>query len=113
MVPVNQMQIQVLGEVKTPMIYNIPDGSSASLTSVVAAAGGLTADANLKAITVLHHTVDGKTTSTTYNFNSLLTSGSDAVTVQSGDILYVPTRHKGNSGLNVLQTIGPFGWLIH
>ena len=97
MIPVNRMQIQVLGEVKTPMVYNITDGDSVPLTTVIASAGGLTSDANIKSIVVLRPGPNGNAVSTSYDMTALLANGSRGAMVQSGDTVYVPTRRKGRN----------------
>jgi len=83
----------ILGEVRDPGAYDIPDGHSMSLKSALIVAGGTVDDADLKNASLLRTDVAGKTTAVPINVASLLTGKSADVPLQAGDIVYVPVEH--------------------
>lgn len=80
----------VLGEVNHPGLVSV--GGGADVWSVIAAAGGTTARANLRSVRVLSRTESG-TSVTTYDLRAVLDRGSRApVTIRSGDVVVVMPR---------------------
>ena len=98
LIPTNNAQFAVLGEVKNPSDYDIPDGGKASVTTALSDAGGITTEGNKSGVTILRLSPTGKPTVIAANLDSLLKgdSGSVDTQIEAGDIVFVPTRKKSD-----------------
>ncbi len=82
--------VGVLGEVAKPGMYSV--GAGQDIWAVLAAAGGVTANGNLKDVRVLSRSEGGQTVAT-LNLRDALDHGSRApATVKSGDVVVVMRR---------------------
>ena len=97
LIPANTDRIAVLGAVHTPAAYLVPDGDSLTVTDALALAGGASSDADSKNAGILRRSDDGTPTALPLNLEALLRGDPHVldVTLQPGDILYVPTQHEG------------------
>ncbi len=96
LVPENKQKIAVLGEVRAPAVYLIPDGEDLPITQALAQAGGSTVEADKKQVGVLRLGSDNKRHLIAVNMEAML-RGDASVTdsnLKPGDILVVPTRHR-------------------
>ncbi|MFI5369985.1 MAG: polysaccharide biosynthesis/export family protein [Candidatus Eisenbacteria bacterium] len=86
----------IIGEVAHPGIY--PVGEGQDLWTVLAGAGGVTANADLRNVRILTHQGDGYN-AVRLDLRNILDNGSRAaLTVKDGDVVYVPSN--ANSGLS-------------
>jgi len=83
----------VLGEVRTSGAYDIVDGKPVGLKSALVMAGGTTDEADLKHISLLRTDAKGTTMATTVDGSRVLTGQAPDVTLEPGDIVYVPVEH--------------------
>jgi polysaccharide export outer membrane protein len=105
LVPTNKARIAVMGEVKNPSVYNIPDGENLPLPMALSLAGGPTDDGDKSKLSIIRRGEDGKPLITTVDLRKYLAEGGLETSLQPGDVVYVPTRHKG-SGLSLGQLGG-------
>ena len=111
-VPNNEQQIGVLGEVVKPGYYPFPENpADATILKILATAGGPNlgaGGANLGATGIIR-TVDGKPTVIPIKLDDMLRKGEDSnVQLQPGDVLYLPTKKKG---LGIADLLIPFSIL--
>ena len=111
-VPNNEQQIGVLGEVVKPGYYPFPENpADATILKILATAGGPNlgaGGANLGATGIIR-TVDGKPTVIPIKLDDMLRKGEDSnVQLQPGDVLYLPTKKKG---LGIAELLIPFSIL--
>lgn len=111
MVPTNKAKIAVIGEVKEPGVYPIPDGETVSALSALANAGGLSADADRSKGEILRKAPDGQVSTIDVSVDKVLGGTSTSQTqLQAGDVFYVPTRVKhANSGPEGAAAVGIAG----
>jgi polysaccharide export outer membrane protein len=100
LVPANKARIAVMGEVRNPSVYSIPDGETLPLPMALSLAGGATDDGDKTKVSIIRRGDDGKPVVTTVDLRKYLAEGNLDASLQSGDVIYVPTRRKGSS-LNV------------
>lgn len=96
LVPENKQKIAVLGEVRAPAVYLIPDGEDLPITQALAEAGGPTADGDKRQVGILRRGANNQRHLIAVNMDALF-KGDSTVTdanLQPGDILVVPTRHR-------------------
>lgn len=135
-VPDNTDRIAVLGEVHTPGAYDIPDGQTMTVTQAITAAGGLTPDSDAKSVEIIRQVTapalrtasqdtagaasgardgSGSTVGRTdkVDLTNYLTgqAKTSSPLLQPGDMVYVPTRKHGKSGIDILQALAPIGVL--
>lgn len=114
LIPANIARIAVLGEVRQPAAYDIPDGGALSVTDAVILAGSVTGEADKKNAVLLRRQPGGKPVQIAVNLDAALRGqgAADAV-LQPGDILYVPSRKTGGgfNGSQLLQLL-PFAGLF-
>ncbi len=96
LVPENKQKIAVLGEVRAPAVYLIPDGEDMPITQALAEAGGPTADGDKKQVGILRRGANNQRHLIAVNMDALFKGDSTVAdaTLQPGDILVVPTRHR-------------------
>lgn len=102
-----QITIQVTGEVDQPGQIQVTPSSD--VNAAVAAAGGLTQDADRSAIMLYRMSPDGSLTNDVYSF------GEASTTLMQGDLVVVAPSRRGNIGglfdfIN--RILNPFGNLI-
>ena len=111
-VPENTNRVAVLGDVHTPGAYLIPDGEKLNVTQAVTLAGGLTDDANAKNSSLVHAGTQVATAETVDLLPYLLGNAKTATPdLKPGDVLFVPGRKHGRSGLEVLQALTPLTFI--
>jgi polysaccharide export outer membrane protein len=105
-IPAITQKIAVLGEVRSPGTYVVPEGGTLSATSALVLAGGATNDADKKNASVLREGANGQAVSTPIDVDALLRGRSTAqnVALKPGDILYVPSKSQSN-GFNPLSLV--------
>ena len=114
LIPANAARVAVLGEVRAPGAFDVPDGGSLSVTDALILAGSTTGDADKKKALLLRRGA-GKPTQIAVNLDDALRGqGAADQTLQPGDILYVPGRRSGGGIgpaqiLQFLPLIGLFG----
>ena len=96
LVPENRQKVAVLGEVRAPAVYLIPDGEDLPITQALAEAGGPTADGDKKQVGILRLGADKKRHLVAVNMDALFKGDSTVADagLQPGDILVVPTRRR-------------------
>ncbi len=96
LVPENKQKIAVLGEVRAPAVYLIPDGEDLPITQALAEAGGPTADGDKKQVGILRRGANNQRHLIAVNMDALFKGDSTVAdaALQPGDILVVPTRHR-------------------
>lgn len=96
LVPENKQKVAVLGEVRTPSVYPIPDGETLPISEALARAGGVTDNGDKKQVGILRVGPDGKRMLIAVNAEGLLKGNAQVAdaTLKTGDILVVPTRHR-------------------
>ena len=96
LVPENKQKIAVLGEVRAPAVYLIPDGEDMPITQALAEAGGPTADGDKKQVGILRRGANNQRHLIAVNMDALFKGDSTVAdaALQPGDILVVPTRHR-------------------
>jgi polysaccharide export outer membrane protein len=84
--------VYLLGEVKNPGAYDFAKGQS--LVSLLAVAGGPTKDAKMRNVLVIRGDYNNNPTVIVSDASRMLRRGdlSENVTLQSGDIIYVPSK---------------------
>ena len=115
LIPENKQKIAVFGEVHAPSVYLIPDGEELPITQALAEAGGTTDDGDKKQVGVLRMGPDHKRHLIAYDMEKLL-KGDPTVAnpdLQPGDILVVPTRHKGHNLAEYVSQIPGIYTLTH
>ncbi len=96
LVPENKEKIAVLGEVRSPAVYPIPDGEKLTVSTALAQAGGLTSDADKKNVVLLRQTSAEKRTAIALNLNDFGKGDNDTadMPLQPGDIISVQSRGR-------------------
>ncbi len=85
--------VKVLGQVGKPGAVVIPTDRPLKLLDAIALAEGFTRLADRKRVTLTRIDVDGKTTTTEINADSIIQSkNADQWTLQQGDVINVPER---------------------
>lgn len=107
-IPAISSKIAVLGEVKAPSAYHIPDGGTLSITAALVLAGGTTSEADKRNASLLRKGDSGEPVVTKIDVDALLKGNPSAkdIEMQAGDILYIPSKGQ-KSGINPLMFI-PF-----
>ena len=109
LIPANTSQVAVMGEVRAPNLYSVPDGDGLPLITALAEAGGTTNEGDKKNIYVVRRGVDGKRVATVVNAEEMLKGSAGSYLLQPEDILYVPSRKHGTSTADVLGLLTPIG----
>lgn len=109
LIPANKAQVAVMGEVRSPNVYPIPDGEGLPLITVLAQAGGTTTDGDKKSIYIVRRGADGKRVALVLNAEDMLKGSASNYQLQPDDILYVPSRKKGHSAADILGLLSPIG----
>jgi len=106
-VPANNSRIAVLGEVRAPATYTIPDGGTLSATSALVLAGGTTSSADSRKATIVRHDSNGQAIASSVNVDDLLRgkSGAENPILHPGDIIYVPAKGEKSSPLGLLPLL--------
>ncbi len=114
--PPNKLTYSVYGAVAHPGLQVYPDSQEISVWTALSLAGGQTTDANLKEVSVIHPSKNGKPDTNPVNLEDVLRKGdlSKDIALRPGDILFVPARtHKGgfnfSSFLYALPYLGILG----
>ena len=110
-IPQNRLTYSVYGAVTHPGLQTYPDSQNVSALAALSLVGGQSADANLKAVSVIHPTRSHTPEVTSINLEEMMKRGdlSKDVTLQPGDILFVPTRnHKGGFNFSTLFYALPY-----
>lgn len=96
LIPENKQKIAVLGEVRMPAVYLIPDGEDLPITQALAEAGGPTADGDKRQVGILRRGANNQRHLIAVNMEALFKGDSTVAdaSLQPGDILVVPTRHR-------------------
>jgi protein involved in polysaccharide export with SLBB domain len=105
-VPLNNNRIAVVGNVRNPQIYTIPDGEKWTVLTAVTIAGGPDNDGDKKRVGIVRPTLDGRMQLIQVNTEDLLRAkpGASDPLIQPGDILVVPKRNQPLNAFGVLQT---------
>ncbi len=96
LIPENKQKIAVLGEVRAPAVYLIPDGETLPITQAIAEAGGPTPDGDKKQVGILRLGPDHTRRLVAVNLDALLKGDARVADadLKPGDILVVPTRNR-------------------
>ncbi|MGO8672022.1 MAG: SLBB domain-containing protein [Capsulimonadaceae bacterium] len=111
-VPANESRVTVFGEVKTPGAYEVPDGGTLTELQAIAAAGGTTSDSDIKHTAIVGQTSGAHPMVVDMEPYIKGESGQSSPMLHDGDMVYIPTRHKGKSGLDVLQALSPLALIV-
>lgn len=105
-VPLNANQVAIVGEVRNPQIYPIPDGQKWTVFRALTSSGGPTPDGDKKRISIVRPQPDGQYAMTTVNTEDLYRGkpGADDPVLHPGDILVVPKRHQAVNVFGALQS---------
>jgi polysaccharide export outer membrane protein len=103
-IPVNTTKVAVLGTVKNPGTYLIPDGGTLSLSAALAAAGGTADGADIKNASILRREGD-QPTLTTVDLGKVMTGKSQDIVLKPNDILFVPDHSKNGLRSNTLNDL--------
>lgn len=107
-VPQNKERVAILGQVHSPGAYDIPDGETLTVTGAITLAGGLTTDADSGKASIVHQATAGSPKPMMVDLDPEKASAA-LPNLQPGDVVYVPTRKHGKSGLDVIQALTPLG----
>jgi protein involved in polysaccharide export with SLBB domain len=104
-IPLNDNRITVVGQVRNPQIYTIPDGDKWTVLTAMTNAGGPTPDGDKKRVALLRRKPDGQYAMTTVNTEDILRAKPNAAdpVVQPGDILVIPKRNEPLNIFGALQ----------
>jgi len=96
LIPENQDKIAVLGAVRAPAVYDIPDDQTITVTQALIMAGG-PASADLKNVHIIRRGPNGANTPISVNAQDLLSGNgkSQDVAMKPGDVLFVPSANPG------------------
>ncbi|MEL6248224.1 MAG: polysaccharide biosynthesis/export family protein [Cyanobacteria bacterium J06648_16] len=103
----DEITIHVAGEVERPGQIDITP--SADVSAAIAAAGGLTPDADANELVLFRMAPDGRLAEQTFAFGDVST------TLMQGDLVVVKPSSRGNVGDNfdfLGRILGPFGFLF-
>lgn len=103
----DEITIHVAGEVQRPGQIGITP--SADVSAAVAAAGGLTVDADTEGVVLYRMAADGRLAERTFAF------GDASTTLMQGDLIVVTPSGRGNVGDNfdfLDRVLNPFGFLF-
>jgi protein involved in polysaccharide export with SLBB domain len=98
-IPVNQDNFSILGYVKTPGSFPIPQGKTFTLADAVSAANGQSKDFDMRArlsqVRVAHKEAGGEKLYT-YNLSKYLSKGdvTQNPNITAGDIIFVPETNQ-------------------
>ncbi|MCW3100920.1 MAG: polysaccharide export protein [Chthonomonadaceae bacterium] len=98
-IPQNKMIFRVLGAVGRSGALTYPENQKVSALDAISMAGGQAQDANLKDASIIHPFKGGKPDITKINLEDVIKKGdiSKDVTLQPGDILFVPQRGRSHN----------------
>lgn len=113
LIPTNTAHVLALGEMATKGVFPIPDGETLPLTVALALTGGVTAEGDKKNIDIVRRRPDGTMSVVAINMADLFSGKKSTaeINLQSGDILYVPTRNHPKSAGDVLTALSPLAIL--
>lgn len=111
MVPEAEQKYAVLGQVNKPGFYPVPEKKPITVLEALSLAGGQTQEAEMRKAGILR-TVNGKPVGTPINLDEVMRKGNltKNVTLQPGDILFVPSRPRREVGL--VDFLNPVSFLI-
>jgi protein involved in polysaccharide export with SLBB domain len=94
-IPENRQRVAVLGMVKRPGPFPMPDGKALTVAEAVSLAGGVEKRGRASRIGVIR-VVDGQSTVTPVDLGKVLSKGSaeQNLVLQDGDIVYVPETDR-------------------
>lgn len=101
-VPQNMNRVLVMAAVKTPGSYPLPEDRPLTVGEALALAGGPTDTAKLKQIAILHQTPQGMQRRILSLKTAKDVQKNSEVTLQAGDILYVPQGSQSQSAWDVI-----------
>ncbi len=112
-IPENRLSYSVYGAVAHTGLQVYPDNQKISALTALSLAGGQGPGANLKAVSVIHPSKDGKPDIKTINLEDVIKKGdiSKDVALQPGDILYIPSHKSGPSFAGFLSALPIIGFL--
>lgn len=104
-IPKNKTEFSVYGSVGHPGVQIYPEDKPLTVISALSIAGGLSADANLKNVLLVHPTATGKSKVDVVNMDLLLKKGdlSKDLPLKPGDILYVSAKVPRRVGEGILD----------
>jgi protein involved in polysaccharide export with SLBB domain len=111
-VPTNDRKVLVLGEVKAPSVYMIPDGDTLTLSEAITIAGGFTPDAVRPKVELIRSTDGGDPTITTIDMTTYLTKGNADIVLKPKDLVFVPSKRQGMSSSQSFGAISALGGLV-
>ena len=111
-VPEIEDRFAVMGQVRSPNYYPMPDDEELTVLRALSIAGGQSADADLIRAGVIR-IVDGKTTLIPVNIDAMLKKRnlSANLALWPNDILYIPTRSR--KGVTLTDIAAPFSILYY
>ncbi|MDH7480537.1 MAG: SLBB domain-containing protein [Armatimonadota bacterium] len=99
----------IQGGVKNPGRYSLK--GRMTIEEATAEAGGLTKDAKIDQIEVVH-TSGGIVRSEKVNLDKIRKGQSPVVVIQPGDSIIIPTRRTSPDFLQILSVLGSLGWIL-
>ena len=104
-IPEGVEKVSVLGEVRNPGTFDIPDGETLTVVSAIALAGGTVDGSDPTKTSILSLDANNKPRAVTVNLGQILIGKRQDVVVAPKDVVYVPAHSKGGTNLN------DFSWL--
>ena len=101
-VPQNLNRVLVMGAVRSPSAYPLPEDRPLSVGEALALAGGPSDTAKLKEIAILHQTPQGMQRRVLSLKTARNVQTNSGVLLQAGDILYVPQGTQSTSAWDVI-----------
>jgi polysaccharide export outer membrane protein len=105
-----QLQVQVMGEVKQPGTVNVP-GRNNSVLNAIGLAGGPNNEADLRNIVVARVARSGKMERIPIDLNEIA-DGRKRVTMRNGDVILVGRKGTLQFGDDARSVLGPFGDIL-
>lgn len=106
-IPQNRLFYALIGAVGHTGMQDYPEDKTVTVLSALTMAGVQSSGANLKSVSVIHPTKDGKPSIVVVNVEIMLKKGdtSKDVTLLPGDIVYVPSKSQ-RSGVGIGDALG-------
>ncbi len=104
-IPAIASKVAILGEVKSPGEYPVPEGGALTLASAVTLAGGPLQDANLKTASLVRRNAAGTPVQITMNLGNVLRGQAHDIPLEAGDLVFVPPTHP-TQPFNAMSIIG-------
>jgi polysaccharide export outer membrane protein len=104
--PLNDNKIKIVGEVRDPQIYTIPDGETWTVLTALTTAGGPTPDGDKKRVGIVRANAQGQLLLASVNTEDIIRAKPGAIdpSLLPGDILVVPKRNQPINFIGALQT---------